>query len=242
MRTLFFCAVMSLAFPAAGQNLLDDPSFENGIVPNCALGLLPDTWVAVLGTPDTFTEDCGQSPGAPLDFPPGHFLTLGGAHEGLRFAAASNFADAFGQRLAVPLQPAMPYEIRAQVARSGVTTGFALVDVYLSALPSLTGATLLGTLTVDPVIGAWREGSKSFCSPSDAAEKPYLLIRPRPGASTAYLAMDSFELVMTEGECPEPPPPIEIIPGLGDVSVVVLSLLLVVLGLSVRRRFRPARG
>lgn len=201
--TLAALAAASIAAPGSsrGQNLLTDPGFELGFVPNCNQAVVPDTWFISTVTPDVYSFDCATLRG--LAFGAfGNFPGLRAANDGLRFVAGGHFGpfiEAFGQRLGTPLTAGLNYRLSGYFTLSHQHPQQGVVDVYLSDTTSWQGTTFVGSLGETMVQDEWQFDSLSFQAPANAATARYLIIVPRAMAGPdTYFGTDSWSLEPVE--------------------------------------------
>ena len=191
-------ASSAMAWGAAAQNLLADPSFETGNVPSCAQGWMPDTWFTSSVSPDTYSFDCATLAGlAPGTL--GNFTTIASAYDGLRFAAGAElgFVEGFGQLLAQPLTPGQCYALSGYFVRAdrGDIAGQGVYDIYLSPTTSAVDGILVASIGDNAVQGMWTHDMVEFNVPDGYAGAAHIIMSPRTlVGGGSYLGSDSWEL------------------------------------------------
>jgi hypothetical protein len=191
-------AVALLATTARSQNLINDPGFELGFVPNCDQGVVPDTWYISTVTPDVYSFDCSVLKGLGPTSPFNNFPGLPSAHDGLRFVAGwanPSFIEAFGQTLAQPLTPGKTYCLSGYFTLSPAHPDAGFCRIYLSNSHAWSGATPVGTIGGPATLGAWAFDELVFTAPADAASLPNLIIVPA-SLNNSYIGTDTWALTL----------------------------------------------
>lgn len=205
------CAVLAAAAsaPALGQNLLTDPSFEDGVVSACDQAIMPDTWESLNLTPDTYSFDCDVAMGlGPMAF--GNFPSLPAAHSGLRFAAGAETADitpeSFGQ-IVSGLVPGDTYRFSGFFARSDRHTGAGEFEVWMADATDPMARVYVGSLGSAATQGAWTEDAVEFTMPNLGASQ-YLELWPHALTDPAacYMAADDLALEWVASPVAAPAP------------------------------------
>lgn len=202
----------AVSSPAASlANLLSDPSFELGVLPNCLPGQVPSPWFIGNQTPDTYSFDCATLEGvAPTAG--GNFASLISAKEGLRFVAGANlavgFEEAFGQAMVLPLFPEKEYTLSAFFARSDNWDSPGVYDFYLSPTQDFHDGLLMGTIASNAVTGEWTYDFFKFCAPSNSGFFLNLILVPRSLVigGNSYIGTDDWRLIRTNTGVCEPVP------------------------------------
>jgi hypothetical protein len=197
-RTLALALLTLYAPAASAQNLIADPGFETGFVPDCNQANVPGTWYISSVTPDVYSFDCSTLPGLhPASF--NNYPTLPAAKDGLRFVAGGHFGsaiEAFGQTLAAPLVAGEQYTLSGWFTLSYQRPEAGVFDIYLSPNTNWGGGTLVGSIGAGMGQDAWSFDMLSFVAPVNAASLPNIIMVPRSLATQpdSYMATDAWNL------------------------------------------------
>ncbi|MGB2985064.1 MAG: MopE-related protein [Phycisphaerae bacterium] len=181
---------------AAAANLLRNPSFEAVPGPQQGEGLMPNDWVIIASTPDTYSNNgsYGLLPQAFGNFPG----VL--ARDGIRWVAAwgTTTPEVFGQQLSSPLLPNQTYHITAwlhQALRSDVAHPGTYELLLALSPPTPQNAVVLGRFPATTV-PQWEQRSLEFMAPSDSTSRPWLIFRPVPTGTvpSTYPGLDALNL------------------------------------------------
>jgi len=200
--------VFALGSPiqAVAENLIADPSFENGVVHQCDQGYLPDTWFQVSTISpgaDTYSFNCAIRTGlSPTAF--NNFITLPSAHDGIRFVAGSDFLndvyEGYGARLVSPLVQGAQYHVSAYFVIDDRRHAPGIAELYVSPTADLGSGVFIGRLGGNAVRSKWTRDELTFIAP---AGYQYLLIRPRALTGVVnYLGSDDWQLILAESVSP----------------------------------------
>jgi len=181
---------------ALAANLLRNPSFE--AIPGLQQGegLLPNDWVIIASTPDTYSNDgsYGLPPQALGNFPG----VL--ARDGIRWVAAwgTSTPEVFGQQLSSPLLPNQTYRITAwlhQALRSDVAHPGTYELLLAMSPPTPQTSLVLGRFPAT-TMPQWELRSLVFTAPPDSTSRPWLVFRPVPTGTvpSTYPGLDALNL------------------------------------------------
>ncbi len=191
---------------ASAQNLLVDPSFEEGFVVNCNQGHAPETWFNF--SSDVFSENCQTKPGIPLGTF-GHFGNLVGAYDGLRFMGGwgndGTNGEPFGQELSFPLSAGNCYELSGGFTLSAkvIFDHPGVFDIYISPTTSFSDGIMVASIGGVAQSGLWTADSVTFEVPAGYNDAANIIFQPRalPGFSSTYPAADGLVLTEIEVDC-----------------------------------------
>ncbi len=184
--------------PGTG-NLLRNGDFE--AVPSGATGqgLLPSEWVALSGSPDTYSND-GSYGLLPEAF--GNFTGVV-AYDGLRFVGAWNSAqEDFAQTLTSTLTAGVRYRVEAVLhpATRPDLSNPGGYDVGLAADTARNASHFIGRLA-DTSTPAWDARAFEFIAPANASALEVFFLEP-DGAASTYPGLDALSLVQTTSCAP----------------------------------------
>jgi hypothetical protein len=187
------------ACPGTG-NLLRNPGFETASRPGAGQGILPDEWVVVTDSPDTYSND-GSFGLSPSGF--GNFTGVT-AFEGIRWVSGwSQVPERFGQVLTSTLTAGAYYRLSGhlhQSVRADLNYPGAY-EVGLADAISRTATAALGRFT-NTSSNAWVRREFEFVAPPASASLPLLFFTPVAGPQgTAYPGADRLELIQLS-DCP----------------------------------------
>jgi hypothetical protein len=216
--TPFVLMLLSSLANSARANFIINGGFENVTGSETGQGLLPNNWVSVNSSPDTYSVDISYG------LHPSDFNNFTGvlAIEGKRWVAGGAFgrtaggaiggAETFGQLLGNTLTPGQNYQLSAQIhqaVRADLNNpgGF---DVFLASgntLSGVSGAILLGTFAPTTNSSAWVARSFTFLAPIDAGLRSFIFFAPYQTSGTnAYPAIDviALDTVVPTASAPAP--------------------------------------
>ena len=232
VKHALLCAIASrlLGGAAMAENLLRNPGFESVPGSTTGQGLMPNDWVVVLTTPDTYSND--GSYGLLPSFL-GNFSGVS-AFEGLRWVAGWSVADErFGQTLTTPLVAGVSYRLTGRLHQS-VRSDLNHEGGYQLqlALPGQTSGTTLTTIGPTTGTGNWEPFDVSFEAPTDASSRPLLIFDPvsnTPG-SGVYPGLDDLVLEPVSSALPALRTPL--------LAMLLLAMLLLGMRGASRARIR----
>lgn len=196
------------------DNLLENCDFEQ--VPYAhyyASGAMPDHWQIFSGYADTFDADLDDGTyGLPPEYS-GLFDQVN-ANAGVRWVAGrSDYGTRMGQVLTTPLEPGQKYSLSAFIHMATYSSlhNAGTYKVELATSSTLRNRLTLGQFDLASSPDTWEARSIAFEAPSDAAQRPLLILTPVGDAGAVYPGLDSLSLVECDecetGAAPEPPPP-----------------------------------
>ncbi|MEI7577210.1 MAG: PEP-CTERM sorting domain-containing protein [Armatimonadota bacterium] len=193
MKPALFLGLLGLATLGYGQNLLLNPGFEAVPDNSQGQGYLPNDWITISSSPDTYTND-GSYGLAPTAF--GNFTGIT-AHSGNAWVAGwSAGPEAFGQTLAAPLTGNQTYTLSGwlhQAVRGDLDNpGGYQISLLNSSDSSFVVLTNLGD-TVSVAQG-WRFYSSTFVAPSNTANFDTVVFSPTTAGGGSYPGIDDVSL------------------------------------------------
>jgi hypothetical protein len=188
-----WCNNLCPACPNTG-NLLRNPSFETASVVVLDQGVMPDEWIVVQPSPDTYSND------GSFGLPPNGYGNFTGvvAQDGVRWVAGWNgLPETFGQVLTSSLTPGARYRLEGYMhpaIRGDLTSD----GTYVVSLEDGAGqqASVLGRFGYTNTV-AWQHRMFEFVAPPDAGKLPLMHFVPTSTIGSSYPGLDNLLLVQT---------------------------------------------
>ncbi len=189
-----WCNNLCPACPNTG-NLLRNPSFETASVIVLGQGVVPDEWMVVLPSPDTYSND------GSFGLPPNGFGNFTGvvAQDGLRWVAGWNgLPETFGQVLTSSLTPGARYRLEGYMhpAIRGDITSDGTYVVSLADGVGLAQTSVLGRFGYTNSV-SWQHRVFEFVAPPEAEQLPLMHFVPTSTIGYSYPGLDNLLLVQT---------------------------------------------